>query len=93
MARAVDCLIIDGTFYREDELTSCGMATRGAREMAHWPLSGSDGSMQWLAKLPCQKLLVHINNTNPILREDAPERAELAAAGIVVAHDGLELEL
>jgi pyrroloquinoline quinone biosynthesis protein B len=93
LARAVDCLIFDGTFYREDELTAHGMATRGARAMAHWPLGGSDGSAKWLATLPCRKILVHINNTNPILREDAPERAALAAAGIDVAHDGLELEL
>jgi pyrroloquinoline quinone biosynthesis protein B len=42
--------------------------------------------------LPCKrKILVHINNTNPILREDAPERAQLGAAGVEVAHDGLEV--
>ena len=46
------------------------------------------------ARLPCRrKLLVHINNPNPILREDAPERAEVIAAGVEVARDGLELEV
>jgi pyrroloquinoline quinone biosynthesis protein B len=93
MARAVDCLFFDGTFYREDELAALGMGTRGAREMAHWPLSGSEGSLGWLRTLSCKKLLVHVNNTNPILRDDAPERAELAAFAVEVAHDGLDVEL
>jgi len=93
-ARAADVLCIDGTFYRDDELTALGLGQRSARQMAHWPLGGSEGSLRWLATLPCpRKLLVHINNTNPILRDDAPERAELAAAGVEVAHDGLEVHL
>jgi pyrroloquinoline quinone biosynthesis protein B len=94
LVRAADCLVFDGTFFREDELAALELGTRGARDMAHWPLGGPDGSLQWLGKMPCRrKLLVHVNNTNPILREDAPERAALAAAGVEVAHDGLEVEL
>ena len=93
-ARAADVLVFDGTFFREDELTSLGLTTRSARDMAHWPLSGADGSLRWLAGLPCRrKILTHINNTNPILRNGAPERDELAAAGVEVAYDGLEVEL
>jgi pyrroloquinoline quinone biosynthesis protein B len=93
-ARAADVLVFDGTFFRDDELTSLGLTTRSARDMAHWPLGGSEGSLRWLAQLPCQrKILTHINNTNPILRADAPERAELAAAGVEAAYDGLEVEL
>jgi len=92
-ARAADVLMVDGTFYTDDELARLGLGTRRARDMAHWPLSGPDGSLPWLASLPCRrKILVHINNTNPILREDAPERAQLTAAGVEVAHDGLEVE-
>lgn len=93
-ARAADVLVFDGTFFRDDELTSLGLTTRTARDMAHWPLGGPEGSLRWLAGLPCRrKILTHINNTNPILRGDAAERAELAAAGVEVAHDGLEVEL
>lgn len=93
-ARAADVLLFDGTFFRDDELTSLGLTTRSARDMAHWPLGGPEGSLRWLAQLPCRrKILTHINNTNPILRADAPERAELAAAGVEIAHDGLEVEL
>lgn len=93
-ARTADALVFDGTFFRDDELTSLGLTTRTARDMAHWPLGGPEGSLRWLAQLPCRhKILTHINNTNPILRADAPERAELAAAGVEAAHDGLEVAL
>ena len=93
-ARAADVLVFDGTFFRDDELTSLGLTTRSARDMAHWPLGGAEGSLRWLAQLPCRrKILIHINNTNPILRAGAPERDELSAAGVEIAHDGLEVEL
>lgn len=93
-ARSADAIVFDGTFFRDDELTSLGLTTRSARDMAHWPLGGPEGSLRWLAQLPCRrKILTHINNTNPILRAGAPERDELAAAGVEVAHDGLEVAL
>jgi pyrroloquinoline quinone biosynthesis protein B len=93
-AHSVDAIVFDGTFFRDDELTSHGLTTRTARDMAHWPLSGPEGSLRWLAGLPCRrKLLTHINNTNPILRASSPERAAVIAAGVEVAHDGLEVAL
>jgi pyrroloquinoline quinone biosynthesis protein B len=93
-ARTADLLLFDGTFFSDDELIRLGLGQRRARDMAHWPLGGAEGSLRWLAQLPCRrKLLIHINNTNPILREDAAERAELAAAGVEVGHDGLEVTL
>jgi pyrroloquinoline quinone biosynthesis protein B len=93
-ARTADALVFDGTFFRDDELTSLGLTTRSARDMAHWPLGGPEGSLRWLAQLPCRrKILTHINNTNPILRTGSPERDELTAAGIEVGYDGLEVEL
>ena len=83
-----------GTFFSDDELTAPGLSPRRARDMAHWPQGGEDGSLKWLAGLPCRrKVLVHINNPHPILREGALERAELSAAGVEVGHDGLEIEL
>jgi pyrroloquinoline quinone biosynthesis protein B len=39
------------------------------------------------------RVFIHINNTNPILREDSAERAEVEAAGVQVAFDGMELTL
>jgi pyrroloquinoline quinone biosynthesis protein B len=40
-----------------------------------------------------RKVLIHINNTNPILDEASPERADLRRAGIEVAYDGMEIEI
>jgi pyrroloquinoline quinone biosynthesis protein B len=63
--------------------------------MGHMPQTGPDGMLEWLDKLPSstRKVLIHINNTNPILDEDGPERRELRQRGIEVAHDGMEINL
>jgi pyrroloquinoline quinone biosynthesis protein B len=88
-----DCVIVDGTFWEKDELVSLGLAQRDAFAMGHIPLWGSGGSLTILETLPARTILAHINNTNPILLEDSAERAMLAARGIDVAHDGMEIEL
>ena len=66
-----------------------------AREIGHLPQSGADGMLEWLDRLPSdtRKILIHVNNTNPILDEDSPERAELTRRGVEVAWDGMEIEL
>jgi pyrroloquinoline quinone biosynthesis protein B len=87
-------VFVDGTFWRDDELAAAGIGGRTALEMGHRPLSGPDGSLERLAALRRPRtVLVHINNTNPILLEDSPERREVEAAGIEVAYDGMILEL
>ena len=90
---AADCVFFDGTFWSSDELIAAGLGTRRAEDMAHWPVGGDSGSLSLLAKLAGRRILIHVNNTNPLLREDGPERAAASAAGVEVAHDGLELEL
>jgi pyrroloquinoline quinone biosynthesis protein B len=91
---ASDLVLVDGTFWREDELPSLGITDRGASAMGHVPLSGPGGTLAVLAGLlRPRKALVHINNTNPILLEDSPEREEVVRAGVEVAYDGLEVEL
>ena len=93
-ARNADVLVFDGTFFRDDELSALGLGTRSARDMAHWPLGGPEGSLAFLATLSRpRKILTHVNNTNPILRPGAPERAALAGAGVELGEDGLELTL
>jgi pyrroloquinoline quinone biosynthesis protein B len=62
--------------------------------MGHLPLSGPGGTLEALARLRGpRKVLVHINNTNPILLEDSPEREAVRGAGVEVAYDGLEIAL
>ena len=91
---ASDLVLVDGTFWRDDELGRLGISARRAQDMGHVTLSGPDGTLAALAQLERpRKVLVHINNTNPILLEDSPERAEVERAGVEVAYDGLEAEL
>ncbi len=89
-----DCVFFDGTFWSEDELSAQGLGTKRASEMAHWPVGGPGGSLRALAGLRApRRFFIHVNNTNPILREDSPERAAVREAGWDVARDDLELSL
>jgi pyrroloquinoline quinone biosynthesis protein B len=89
-----DCLLIDGTVWTDDELAREGISTKRAREMGHLQLSGEGGMISCLNSLfRSRKILIHINNTNPILNEDSPERKTLEQAGIEVAYDGMEITL
>jgi pyrroloquinoline quinone biosynthesis protein B len=91
---ASDLVLDDGTFWRDDELPRLGITDRTAQDMGHVPLSGPGGTLEVLAGLDRpRKLLVHINNTNPILLDDSPERAQVVRAGVEVAYDGLEVEV
>ena len=91
---ASDLVLVDGTFWRDDELAQLGISDRSARDMGHLPLSGPGGTLEALERLERpRKALVHINNTNPVLLEDSPERAQVTRAGVEVAYDGLEVEL
>jgi pyrroloquinoline quinone biosynthesis protein B len=88
------CLLVDGTCWDDDELIRLGLAEKTARGMGHLPIAGPDGSLAELAGLPVErKVYVHINNTNPILLDDAPERRTLAERGMEVAVDGLEVKV
>jgi pyrroloquinoline quinone biosynthesis protein B len=88
------CLLVDGTCWRDDELIRLGLADKTARDMGHQPIDGPDGSLAQLAPLPIERTIyTHINNTNPILLEDAPERLILQRRGVEVAMDGLELRI
>ncbi len=89
-----DCLLVDGTFWSDDEMLRLQISAKRARDMGHLALSGPGGMIEVLAGYSRpRKVLIHINNTNPILDEDSRERAQLAAAGIEVAHDGMEIFL
>ncbi len=89
-----DAILIDGTFWSDDELVRTRGDGNSAREMGHVPISGSGGTLEALAKLKrARKIFYHINNTNPILDEDSPEHARVAAAGWEIAYDGMKIEL
>jgi pyrroloquinoline quinone biosynthesis protein B len=93
-AGRAQCLFFDGTFWSDDELVALGLGERRATDMAHVPIGSSAGSLAAFAEsqVPA-RFFIHINNTNPILREDSVERRTIREAGWQVARDGLDLTL
>jgi len=89
-----DLLLIDGTFWTDDELIRIQGGGRTARQMGHLPISGSGGSLEQLSRLKRpRKIYIHVNNTNPILDEDSPQYQQVRQAGWEIAQDGVEFEL
>ncbi len=89
-----ECVFFDGTFWSSDELVALRLGTKRAEDMAHVPIGGPDGSLARLDGLAApRRIFIHVNNTNPILREDSPERSRVDAAGWEVAVDGMEVKL
>lgn len=94
VAETADVTFIDGTFWTDDELMRTGRSKKSAREIGHLPLSGPGGLLeQFPANAKGRKILIHINNTNPILDEKSPQNREVLAAGFEIAYDGMEFEL
>jgi pyrroloquinoline quinone biosynthesis protein B len=91
---ASDVLLVDGTCWSDDEMARRGVGTRRSLAMGHLPQSGPGGMLEALRPFARQrKVLIHINNTNPILVEDSAERAQLTAAGIEVSFDGMVIHI
>lgn len=91
---SAELVLFDGTFWTDDELIGLGIGERTARQMDHLPVSGPDGSLVRLGRLPSRhRVYTHINNTNPMLLEDAPERALVEQAGLRIGVDGMRFTL
>lgn len=95
LMQTASCVLVDGTFWSDDEMIQLGLSGKTAREIGHLPQSGRGGLLEWLERLPddVRKILIHVNNTNPILDERSAERRQLLQRGIEVAWDGMEIEL
>ncbi len=93
--RTADCVMVDGTFWTNDEMITQKVSTKRAREIGHLPQSGEGGMIEVLSELPkaTRRILIHINNTNPILNEASLERAQLNRESIEVAYDGMEIQV
>jgi len=94
MVEETDMAMLDGTFWKDDELSSIKKGTKTARQMGHLPLWGDRG----LLRLPfrpskTRKVLIHINNTNPILNEESQENRTVREANWEIAYDGMELAI
>ena len=93
-AAAADLVLLDGTFWSEDELRQTGRTLRTATEIGHLPLSGPEGLLEQYPKnAKGRKILLHINNTNPILDEESAEHRTVLEAGYEIAYDGMTIDL
>jgi pyrroloquinoline quinone biosynthesis protein B len=91
---AADLVLFDGTFWTDEELIELRIGERTARQMDHLPVSGPDGSLAHLARLPSHyRVYTHINNTNPMLIEDGAERLLVESAGVRIGNDGMRFTL
>ena len=92
--RSAACVLVDGTFWSDDEMVRLGVSSKHARDIGHLAQSGAGGMLEWLGRLPAgvRKILIHINNTNPILNV-LRGVGELERRGVEVAVDGMEITL
>jgi pyrroloquinoline quinone biosynthesis protein B len=90
--RGADTVLFDGTLFADDEMIQAGLGTKTGRRMGHMSVTGADGTIAAFAALGVRRrVLIHINNSNPILLDDSPEHASVEAAGWEVAYDGMEI--
>lgn len=92
--RGAPLVLFDGTLWHDAEMVEAGMGVKTGQRMGHISMSGPDGAMAAFQDLGvARKVFIHINNSNPVLLEDSPERAAVKAAGWDVAFDGMEISL
>jgi pyrroloquinoline quinone biosynthesis protein B len=93
-AEESDLALLDGTFWKDDELIAAKRTRKTAREIGHVPLWGERGLLRQPFRLgKTRRVLIHINNTNPVLNEDSAEHRAVREAGWEIAYDGMEFEL
>ncbi|POX60452.1 pyrroloquinoline quinone biosynthesis protein PqqB [Streptomyces sp. Ru62] len=92
-AAEADCVIVDGTFWDDEEPRRTGISPRTATGMGHLPIDGPGGTAAILAGLSARCLYTHLNNTNPLVDPAAPQHKRLARLGLDVADDGMVIEL
>lgn len=88
-----DLVLFDGTVWADDDMLQSRTGQKTGGRMGHIAMAGAQGSLARLAGLQCRRIFTHINNTNPVLLPEAPERAEVIAAGWEIAFDGMEVVL
>lgn len=89
-----DVILIEGTLWTNDEMIKGNFSSKLGTDMGHMPLSGEGGLIEVLDSLEKpRKILIHINNTNPILDEENDEYKELISHGIEVSYDGMSIEI
>jgi pyrroloquinoline quinone biosynthesis protein B len=92
--KGASLVFFDGTLYTNDEMIAQGLLNKTGERIGHMNMSGHDGSLEQFAPLDIgRKIYIHINNSNPALRENSRERAAVEAAGWEVSYDGMEIRV
>jgi pyrroloquinoline quinone biosynthesis protein B len=92
--QGADVVLFDGTLWTDDEMLRAGLGAKTGLRMGHMSVGGPNGTIAAFKHIDVRrKVLLHINNSNPILLGDSPERAAVTDAGWDIAHDGMEIEL
>jgi pyrroloquinoline quinone biosynthesis protein B len=93
-AKECDLALLDGTFWTDEELMNVRGSGMTGRQMGHLPLSGANGLLEQMGNAGrTRRVLIHMNNTNPVLDEESSANRAVRDAGWEVAYDGLEFEL
>ncbi|WP_438381179.1 pyrroloquinoline quinone biosynthesis protein PqqB [Asaia sp. BMEF1] len=91
--RSADALFMEGTLWRDDEMILAGLSPKTGLRMGHFSMSGPEGIIATLHDAPAHRIFIHINNSNPVLLPDSPERRTAEEAGWIIGEDGLRLTL
>ncbi len=92
--RGASLVFFDGTLWTDNEMIREGSGDKSGKRMGHMSLADPDGTLAAFRDLGVRrKVLIHINNSNPVLLDDSRERAIVVEAGWEVAHDGMEITL
>ena len=87
-------VFFDGTLWQDDEMIRMGIGVKTGRRMGHISMSGAEGAIAAFADLGVRRrIFIHINNSNPVLLADSPERRAAEAAGWEIAYDGMDVAL
>lgn len=90
-----DVLFIDGTTFTDTEMQDLGIAhAPTTRVMGHWPVGGDDGTIALLKdRTDIRKVFIHMNNTNPMLRDSSPEAEFVRDSGWEISYEGMTIDI
>lgn len=92
--RGAALVFFDGTLWHDREMIEAGIGDKTGQRMGHLSLSGPEGTLAAFEAIDVRrKILIHINNSNPVLLADSAQRAAVEAAGWEVAFDGMDITL
>jgi pyrroloquinoline quinone biosynthesis protein B len=83
----VDIALVDGTFFREDEIG------QGMRVVPHPPVEKTLPRLSKTDMKGTRVIYIHLNHTNPMCDPSSPEAEEVRKKRLEVAEDGMTFDL